>query len=182
MEQGAATPKVFGVLAEFGSAQDLSRACESVRDAGFTRWDAHSPFPVHGLERAMGLRRSRVPVVVGVMALIGGAGAMLLQWWVSAVEYPLVIAGKPLFSWQAYIPITFEVAVLFGALGAVLGMLHFNRLPRWHHPLFRSPRFARATDDGFFLTIEAADPKFAAEKTPEWLRELGATHVEVAEE
>jgi len=168
----------YGVLAEYDSPAALHRACEGVRDAGFTRWDAHAPFPVHGLERAMGLRASRVPWIVLVLALAGAAAGMGLQGWVSTMAYPLVSSGKPYFSWPAFIPVTFELAVLGGAVGAVFGMLGFNQLPMLFHPLFGSTRFERVTDDGFFISIESWDPKFDDERTAELLRGFGATHVE----
>lgn len=169
----------FGVLAEFASPGDLLRACEAVRDAGFTRWDAHSPFPVHGLDAAMGLRRSILPAIIFVAAMLGAGGALALQGWTSAVDYPLVISGKPLFSWQAFVPIIFELAVLCGALAAVFGMLGLNQLPTLHHPLFGSRAFERASDDAFFVSIEAWDPKFDQERSAAFLRGLGARHVEV---
>ncbi|NUN14645.1 MAG: DUF3341 domain-containing protein [Myxococcales bacterium] len=174
--------KIFGVLAQFESSQDIFRACEKVRDAGYTRWDAHTPFPVHGLDAAMGLKPSRLPWIVLVAALTGASCALLLQWWTSAVDYPLIIAGKPLFSWQAFVPVTFEVAVLFGALGALLGMLGLNRLPQHYHPVFQSKAFDRASDDKFFISIEAQDPRFDTSKTADMLRSVGATHVEMLEE
>ena len=169
----------YGLLAEFSSARELYHACERVRDAGYSRWDAHSPFPVHGLERAMGLRPSRLPWIVFFMAMTGMGGAFLLQSWIHAVDYPLVISGKPFLSWQAFIPVTFEATILFGALGAVLGMLHLNRLPRHHHPLFRSERFERVTDDKFFISVEVSDPRYDADKTRHLLEDAGATHVEL---
>ena len=169
----------FGILAEFASPRDLYHACEKVREAGFTRWDAHSPFHVHGLPRAMGLKRSKLPFVALAFGLGGAAGAMLLQWWTSSVDYPLVISGKPYFSWQAYVPITFELGVLGAAFAAVLGMLAFNQLPTLFHPLFHSKRFQRVTDDGFFISIESWDPKFDPEKNSEFLKSIGSTHVEV---
>ena len=169
----------FGALAEFDSPSALYRACEGVRDAGYTRWDAHAPYPVHGLDRAMGLRASRLPWISLVLALGGGAAGMGLQGWVSTIAYPLVISGKPFFSWPAFVPITFELAVLGGALGAVFGMFALNQLPTLFHPLFASPRFDRATDDGFFISIESWDPEFDSDKTVGLLRQLGATHVEL---
>lgn len=168
----------YGVLARFDSPAALLHACEEVRDAGYTRWDAHSPFPVHGLDRAMGLRPTVLPWIVAVLGLGGAAAAMLLQWWVSAVDYPLVISGKPLFSWPAFVPVTFEVAVLLGAIGAVLGMLGLSRLPMHWHPLFASRAFERASDDGFFVSIESWDPLFDEERTRSLLENLGAEHVE----
>jgi len=171
----------FGVLGRFAGPRELYRACEHVRDAGYTRWDAHSPFPVHGLDGAMGLRPSRLPWIVLVTGLAGAGGGMLLQWWVSVRAYPLVISGKPLFSWPAFVPVTFELGVLLGALGAVLGMLALNRLPMLYHPLFRSSAFERMSDDAFFISIEAWDPKFDAQASADLLRKIGATSVELVE-
>ena len=168
----------YGLLAEFATPAVLFRACESVRDAGYSRWDAHTPFPVHGLDRAMGLKRSKLPWVVFVLAMGGAAGGFALQSWVHSVAYPSVISGKPFFAWPAYIPVTFELAVLGGALGAVLGILAFNKLPRHHHPLFASASFERASDDRFFISIESRDPRFDASATPELLRQSGASRLE----
>ncbi len=172
----------YGVLARFETPGKLLRACEQVRDAGYTRWDAHTPFPVHGLDRAMGLKASVLPWIVLVLGLGGAAGAMLMQWWISAVAYPLVISGKPFFSWQAFVPVTFEIAVLLAALGAVFGMLGLNRLPMHHHPLFDSKEFARASDDGFFISVESWDPKFDAAQTRQLLESSGAAHIETIEQ
>lgn len=171
--------RTWGMLAEFDSPARLYHACEAVAGAGYERWDAHSPFPIHGLERAMGLARSRVPLLVLVLGLGGAAAGMALQWWVSVEAYPLVVSGKPLFSWPAFVPIMFECGVLGGALGAILGFLHFSRLPRHHHPLFASPRFARVSDDGFFVSIEASDPRFDRDATQRLLEQAGARHVEL---
>ena len=168
----------FGVLAQFADPESLMKACAKVRDEGFSRWDAHTPFPIHGLERAMGIRRSWVSAFVLVMGLSGAAAGMLLQWWVSELAYPLVISGKPFFSWPAFVPIMFECGVLGGATGAVLGFLLLARLPQHHHPLFNAERMGRATDDGFFISIEAADPKYDTESTKSFLEEIGATYVE----
>jgi hypothetical protein len=171
----------YGALARFAGPRELVRACERIRDLGFTRWDAHSPFPVHGLEKAMGLRRSKLPWIVLGMGLLGAAGGFVLQWWVHTAAYPLVISGKPFFTWPAFIPITFEVAVLFGALGAVFGMLGLNRLPMHYHPLFESKVFERVTDDGFFISIESWDPRFDLSATRKLLESLGARSVELVE-
>jgi hypothetical protein len=183
MSQAATTePKVYGLLAEFETPAGVYHACEGVRDAGFTQWDSLTPFPVHGLDKAMGLKRSPLPWIVLVLGLTGAAGAMFLQWWVGTQAYAMVISGKPLFAWQASIPITFELGVLFGALGSVFGLLHLCRLPQHHHPLFSSTRFERVTDDRFFIAIEANDPKYDAAGTRELLVKLGATAVEVVED
>jgi len=166
------------LLGEFESPAALYRACERVRDAGYALWDAHTPFPVHGLDRAMGLGRSPVPWIALVLALGGAVGGFALQTWVHSIEYPLVISGKPFFAWQAYVPVTFELAILGGALGAVLGMFALNRLPRHHHPIFGSARFERASDDRFFISIESRDPRFDATATPRLLAEAGAARLE----
>jgi hypothetical protein len=169
----------YGLLAEFERVDQLYHACGEVREAGYTRWDAHTPFPVHGLDGAMGLKASRLPWVVLGTGLTGALLGFGLQVWVHSIEYPLVISGKPYFSWPAYVPITFEVGVLFGALGAVLGMFAFNRLPMHWHPLFNSERFERSTDDRFFISIESWDPRFDAVATRRFLEGLGAREVTV---
>lgn len=172
-------PEVYGALAELPGPEALILACRRMRDEGFRHWDAHSPFPIHGLERAMGLKRSIVPLFVLVLGL-GGAGlGMLLQWWVSVEAYPLVVSGKPFFSWQAFVPIMFECGVLGGALGALFGFLILARLPRHHHPLFESEAFERMSDDGFFISVEARDERFDRSATLDLLSELGASRVEV---
>jgi hypothetical protein len=171
----------YGILAEFATPAELLHACERVRDAGYTRWDAHTPFPVHGLDRAMGMKASLLPWIVLAMGLGGAAVGFGLQAWVHSSEYPLVISGKPFFAWPAYVPITFEMGVLGGALGAVFGMLALNQLPMHYHPLFHSSRFERATDDRFFVSIEAWDPKFDVAATRRFLEELGARGVETVE-
>jgi hypothetical protein len=173
---------VWGVLAELESPTALYRAAERVREAGYSDWDAHSPFPIHGLELAMGLKRSLVPLAVLVLGLGGAAAGMLLQWWVSRHAYPLVVSGKPYFSWPAFVPIMFETGVLGGALGAVFGFLALSKLPRHHHPLFESKRFERVTDDGFFLSIEATDPRFDRVETVRLLERAGARSIEVLAE
>lgn len=173
--------ELFGVLAEFDGPASIFHACEQVRDAGYQRWDSYTPFPVHNLERAMGLPPSKLPWLVFFMGMLGASSAMTLQWWVSAVDYPIVYAAKPFFSWQAFIPVSFELGVLFAALTCLFGMLHANRLPQYYHPLFNSERFERATDDKFFIAIEAADEKFHPQRTVALLERLGATHIEMVQ-
>ncbi len=168
----------YGVLARFRNARALYQACEAVRDAGYSRWDALTPFPVHGLEKAMGLKPSKLPFLVLTTGLSGAALGFGLQMWVHMQAYPLIISGKPLFTWPAFVPVTFELGVLGAALGAVVGMFAFNKLPTWHHPLFRSENFARVTDDGLFIAIEAWDPQYDGEGTAEFLSGLGAVEVE----
>ncbi len=170
--------KEFGILAEFGSAEAIFRAAERIRDAGYSKWDTHTPFPVHGLDRAMGLKSSPLGWISLGGGLFGVSAGLALQGWASAIEYPIMISGKPFFSWQAFVPICFELMVLCAALGAIVGMLHLNRLPRLHHPLFASERFERVTDDKFFVSIEADDPKYNSTETAKFLKLLGASHVE----
>jgi hypothetical protein len=174
---------LYGYLAEFDSVGALLAACGQVRDAGFTRWDAHTPFPVHGLDAAMGLRSTKLPWLVFGAGATGAGLGLLMQWWINAVDYPLNISGKPLFSIPANVPITFEVTILLSALTAFIGMLAFNGLPRYHHPLFQSERFRRVTNDRFFISIEARDPRCRGEETARFLAGLGAVAVErLAEE
>lgn len=172
----------FGLLAEFETPAALMDAAEAVRDAGYTRWDCYTPFPVHGLDGAMGLRDTRLPWVVLAAGIVGAAAAILMQWWMNAKNYAYLISGKPFFSLPANIPITFEVTVLFSALTAVASMFAFNRLPQFYHPTFRSRRFKRVTNDRFFIGIETADPHFDAQKTEALLRSLGSSHIEWLED
>jgi hypothetical protein len=174
--------KLFGVMAEFESAGQLLEAARAVRDEGYERWDCHSPFPVHGLDRAMGLRDTRLPWIVLFAGMAGTGVAILMQWWMNAVDYPLVISGKPLFSLAANIPVAFELTVLFAAVSAFAAMFLFNDLPKFYHPAFRSKRFRQVTTDRFFVIIEASDPRFDAERAEQLLRSLGSTHVERLEE
>jgi len=170
---------VFGVLGEFADPEALMNGCARVRDAGYRVWDAHTPFPIHGLDRAMGLKRSWVSAFVLVFGLGGASAGMLMQWWVATHAYPLVISGKPLFSWPAFVPISFECGVLGGALGAIGGFLLLAGLPRHHHGLFASEKFERTTDDAFFISVEASDPNFDADETARFMTEIGARRVEV---
>lgn len=174
--------KLYGLLAEYDSASAVYHACEQVRDAGFSRWDSHTPFPVHNLHKAMGLKPSRLPWIVLAMGLLGAGGGFLLQAWVATDAYALVISGKPFLSWPAFIPITFELMVLFAAAGAVFGMFGMNKIPQLYHPLFNSKRFERFSDDKFFISIEAEDPLFDEEETAKLLEKTGASHVETVRE
>jgi hypothetical protein len=174
--------KLVGLLAEFSDPGALYKAAQAVREAGYQRYDVHSPFPIHGMDKAMGLPNSKV----GFSALGGGltglALAVWLQWWTGAVDYPFNISGKPLFAIEPSVPIMFELTVLFAAFGAVFGMLALNGLPRPYNPLFYSRHFARASDDAFFLHLAASDKRFEAEKSAQLLRDLGALQVEAIED
>jgi len=177
----AAAPEIFGVMAEFATPRDLLHAAEKVRAEGYVNVDAYSPFPVHGLDRALGVPGSKVPWIVLAGAITGGIGGLLLQWWTSAVDYPIKIAGKPFFSIPAFVPVTFELTILLSAFAAVFGMLFLNRLPQPYHPVFKHSTFKRASDDRFFLAIEATDPAFDADTARRVLEAAGGAHVEVLE-
>jgi hypothetical protein len=178
---GTRARPLYGLLVEFESPEQLLGAAARVRDAGYRRWDCHSPLPLHGMDDAMGIEGTKLPLIVLGAGLTGLGLALSMQYWMNAVNYPLVIGGKPLFSLPANIPITFELTVLLSALAAVIGMLALNRLPEWSHPLLRHPRFLRATSDRFFIVIEARDPRFDARATREFLASLGGTAVEEVE-
>ncbi len=171
--------KIVGILGEFASPAALLQAAKETRRAGYKAFDCHSPFPIHGMDAAMGLKRSPVGYIAGICAFIGGAFGLWLQWWTSTVDYRLVISGKPFFSYQAYVPVTFGLTVLFAAFGAVFGFLFTTGLPRPHHATFYSDAFGGVTDDKFFVSIEAHDPQFDADKTAAFLKSLGATNVEI---
>jgi hypothetical protein len=168
---------MFGILAEFTEAEELVGAAQRVYDSGYRRFEAYSPMPVEGLADAIGFRRTRMPLVVLIGGIIGALSGYGLQYWVSAIAYPLNIGGRPLHSWPAFIPVTFEMTVLIAALFAVLGMLAMNGLPRPHHPLFAIREFDRATRDRFFLCILQSDPLFHHRSTREFMESLGATEV-----
>jgi mono/diheme cytochrome c family protein len=172
------TPRIYGVLAELPSATALVAAAKRVRETGIKRFDAHSPYPVHGIDAAMGTRMTRLPWLVLVGGITGLVSGLLLQWWTNAVDYPLVISAKPLFSLPANIPVIFELTVLFAGLCAFLGVLALNLLPSHHHPLFTSERFHRATSDGFFISVEAGDKRFVLDEVTALLRSCGATSIE----
>lgn len=169
-------------LAEFGTPGQVTKAAEKVRDAGYKRWDVHTPFPVHGMDRAMGMPDSKLGWIVLACGLTGCAVAFTLIYWTNGLDYPLVIGGKPPGAFPSMVPVMFELTILLSAFGAVFGMLGLNQLPRHHHPVFYSDRFDRATDDRFFISIEAADEKFDLEDTRALLESLGASHLELIQE
>jgi hypothetical protein len=174
--------KPYGIVAEFETTADALHAAEKVRDAGFRRWDVYTPFPVHGMDKAMGLRNSKV----GWFAFLGGVTGytcgMLMIWWMNASDYPLVVGGKPMFSPFGAFPPSYELTILLGAFGSLFGMLFLNRLPRLYHPLLKNQRFALATHDRFFVVIETGDPKYSETETRKLLETAGSKHIEVVEE
>lgn len=176
------TSKAYGLIAEFETPAATMHAAEKVRDAGFRKWDVFTPFPVHGMDAAMGLKNSKV----GWFSFFGGAtgffSGMLMIWWMNAWDYPLVVGGKPMFSPFGAFPPSYELTILLGSFGAIFGMLFLNRLPRLHHPLFKHKRFALATHDKFFIVIETADPRYSETETRKLLENAGGKLIEVVED
>lgn len=168
---------IHGLMGEFATPEELIHAVEKVREAGYRRIDAYAPFPVEGLYEALGLKRNMVPLITLIGGLAGGLGGFFFQYWASAITYPLNIAGRPLNSWPAFIPVTFELTILGASLSAVFGMLALNRLPHPHHPVFNVHRFAHASSDRFFVLIESNDPNFHLEKCSRLLQEVHAQHI-----
>ena len=168
---------IWGLLAEFDTPTALVAAAARVRDAGYRRIDAHTPFPVEELSEALGIRRTVLPLLVLLGGLVGCLGGYFMMYYACTINYPLNVGGRPMHSWPMFIPITFELTVLLGGLTAVIGMLALNGLPMPYHPLFNVPRFALATRDRFFLSIEARDRRFERQETARFLRELGAREV-----
>jgi Alternative complex III, ActD subunit len=169
---------IYGVLGEFETERQILHAAEKAREAGYRRLDAYAPFPVEGLSEALGLKRNKVPLITLIGGLGGGLGGFFFQYWVNVISYPLNIAGRPLNSWPAFIPVTFELTILGASLSAVFGMLALNGLPQPYHPLFNNERFAKhATSDRFYLCIEARDKKFHLAEVARFLQGLDAHHV-----
>jgi hypothetical protein len=172
----------FGLLAEYATPADLMHAAEKIRDAGFRRWDVFSPFPVHGMNQAMGLKNSKV----GWFSFCGGVSGytvgMIMIWWMNAHDYPIMVGGKPMFSPFYSFPPSYELTILFSAFGAILGMMFLNRLPKLYNPLFKSERFRKVTHDGYFLVIETIDPKYSEAETRKLLEATGSKHIEIVED
>ncbi|HVO96691.1 MAG TPA: DUF3341 domain-containing protein [Bryobacteraceae bacterium] len=176
---GLGEDKVYAVMGEFSDPHDLVHAGRKIREMGYTKIDALSPFPVHGIDDAIGVPQSKLGWMVICIGLCGSATALLLQWYVGAINYQLVIGGKPFFDFSYSIPITFELTVLFSAFASFLGMFAINGLPRLYHPSNNYRLAHRATDDRFILIVEANDPKFNPQVTSEHLKSVGAGTVEV---
>jgi hypothetical protein len=163
---------IYGLMAEFDSAQALIDAAKRTHEAGYQKLDAYSPFPVEGLAEEIGFRHNRVPLVVLIGGIIGGLTGYLMQYWMAAVDYPINVGGKPPHSWPAFIVITFEMTILFSVISAVFGMLALNGLPMPYHPVFNVPRFALASKDRFFLIVFSSDPKYDPKVTRGFLEGL----------
>lgn len=172
------SPKLYGILAEFANPAKLMKAARLTNRAGYTKFDAYSPFPIHGMDQAMGLKESKLGWIVLSHALVGFAGGLALQIWSNSIIYPINIGGKPFMNLPAYVPVTFELTILLSAFAAVFGMFFLNNMPRHHHPLFNSGNFERVTDDKFFICIEASDDIFSEKEAEKFLKEAGATNIE----
>jgi hypothetical protein len=168
---------IYGLMAEFDTPQALLDAAHKTHEAGYQKLDAYSPFPIEGLAEEIGFHRDEVPLVVLIGGIIGGSCGYLMQWWISAVDYPLNIGGKPPHSWPAFIVITFEMTILFAAIAAVFGMLALNGLPMPYHPVFNVPRFAMASKDRFFLIVFSSDPNYNPASTRAFLEGLSAVSI-----
>lgn len=170
--------KLFGMLAEFANPAKLMKAAKLTNKAGYTKYDAYSPFPIHGMDDAMSLKESKLGWIVLSHGLVGFTGGLALQIWTNSIAYPINIGGRPFMNLPAYVPVTFELTVLLAAFGAVFGMFFLNNMPRHNNPLFNSKNFERATDDKFFICVEAEDSNFSEEKTEAFLKEAGAVTIE----
>ncbi len=170
-------PITYGLMAEFKDPDTLVAAAYRAHYEGYRQMDAFSPFPIEELHDALGAHHSRLPLIVLLGGLTGAIGGYFMQYWMNAVDYPLVVAGKPFNAWPMFIPVTFECMILGAALAAVLGMLGLNGLPQPYHPVFNVERFALASRNRFFLCIEAADGKFDLDRTRSFLENLGAQEV-----
>ena len=176
------TVELVGLLAEFKDVDSVVDAAAQVRRAGFTRWDVHSPFPIHGIDPVMGIRPTVLPWLVLGGGLFGLFGGLWLQWYTNAYDYPVLISGKPLWSLPANIPVIFECTVLIASITAVFGMLALNRLPTLYSPLFKSERFRRVTNDRFFIVVDASDARFDEQRTTDLLQQAGAVAIERVED
>jgi len=181
MSDETSREELYGLLAEFESEEDLVVAAGRVREAGYTKTDAYTPYPSEEVIHALGVKRSKVPLIVLIGGIIGALTGYGLQYWVSAIEYPLNIGGRPYNSWVSFIVVTFELTILIASISGVLGMIALNRLPEPYHPVFNVPEFQRASRDGFFLLIEAADEKFDRAGTEELLQGLSSVGVREVE-
>lgn len=168
---------LYGVMAEFENPDHVLEAARRAHAEGYRKMDAYTPFPIEELSEAVGFHHTWLPLIVLGGGVTGALTGFFLQYYVAAIDYPLNIGGRPLNSWPSFIPVTFELTILFAALSAVIGMIALNGLPKPYHPVFNVPGFARASRNRFFLCIEASDPRFDHDRTSEFLRSLKAVEV-----
>jgi len=178
--------RVWGVTAEFTDPTVVYHAAEALRDAGYKKWDLHSPFPIHGIEEAMGIKRTILPFISFAAAMSGVAFSFFMQYYTNVWDYLFVVQGKPAtpdnWAWEPFVPVLFELGILFCAFATLGGMLLFNGLPRWHHPVFNSDRFLKSSDDRFVIAIDATDDNFDPETTRALLEKSGGTDIELIED
>jgi hypothetical protein len=168
----SANENIYGLVAEFSGSEEILSAAKHAYEFGFRKMDAFTPFPIDGLAETLGRKKPLIPLIVLLAAICGGIGGYFMQWYAMAVDYPLNVGGRPLNSWPMFVPITFELTILSGALAAIIAMLALNKLPEPHHPIFDALHFDRASTDKFFLCIEADDPKFDLIATRRFLETL----------
>ncbi|MFO7847951.1 MAG: DUF3341 domain-containing protein [Balneolaceae bacterium] len=178
MSTESSNNEIYGILAEVRNPKELIDIARTVNKNGYKKYDTFSPFPIHGIDKAMSLQKSKLGWIVLGHGLLGFAGALAMIYFMMVYDYPLNISGKSLMNIPAWIPVTFELTILLSAFGAVFGMFFLNGLPRLNHPLFTSDNFKKATNDGFFICIEADDPQFEPDKVRNLLTEAGATQIE----
>ena len=178
----AENTQAYGLMAEFDTPAAAMSAAEKIRDEGFERWDVFTPYPVHGMDKAMGLKNSKVGYFSFIGGVTGYATGMLMIWFMNKIDYGIPVGGKPLFSPFSAFPPSYELTILFGAFGSLLGMLFLNRLPRLHHPLLKHRRFALATHDKFFIVVECSDPKYSEAETRKLLEAAGCKRMELVED
>ena len=166
-----------GIIATFDTASDIYEAAAQVRDAGFKKWDVFTPFPVHGMDKAMGLKRSKVPIFAFIGGVCGFSIGMFLSWFMGEFDYPLIVGGKPFFSPIFTFPVAYELTILLAVFGTLSGMFILNRLPRPYHAAFNFEKFAKTSDDTFMLVIESEDPQFDPEKTKAFLQDIGGSEI-----
>ena len=177
-----AATRPYALLAEFETPADVMHAAECVREAGYRRWDVHSPYPVHGMDEAMGIKNSPVGWYTFWGGFTGLGGGLLMIWYMNAFDYRIVVGGKPLFSPMFPFPVAYEMTILLASFATLFGMFLLNRLPKLYHPLLKHPRFSNVTHDRFFIVIECADPKYSETETRKLLESAGSRHIEVVEE
>jgi len=178
MSAAVSTSQPYALLAEFETTADILHAAEKVRDAGYRQWEVFTPFAVHGMDKAMGVKSSKVGWFSFIGGVIGYTSGMLMIWYMNAYDYRIPVGGKPMFSPFAAFPPSYELTILLGSFGALFGMLFLNRLPRLHHPLLKHRRFALASHDRFFIVIETADPKYSETETRKLLEAAGSKRIE----